>query len=423
VAPLGSEFAKTTELEAAHVRVTTAFNRILAVPGANVESVEFTSDGVVVGIRARGRRLVCPCGRSTRARYDTSRRRWRHLDMGATKVWLEADIARLDCRSCRRVVTQVVAWARPRARHSRDFEDVVTWLVQRTDMTAVAALMRCSWAGVHAMAGRVVAEHIDAGRLDGLYRIGVDEISYRRGHQYLTIVADHDQARVVWVAKGKRGAALESFFDALGDQRCAAVQAISMDLGQIYREAARRRIPQATICFDPFHVIQIANRALDAVYKSTGRLSASGVGDRAWRATRVALRSGAEHLSDDQHAIVKALRRDRYRLWRAWELKEGLRDLYRRIPTDQARVYLKRWINSAARSRIPAFVNLARQVRRNYEPIIAAVELNLSNARLEGINSRIRLIQRRGYGYRSVDSLAAMIYLCIGGITLQLPGR
>jgi transposase len=405
------------------VRVTTAFNRILGIAGAVVESVEFGGDGVVVGIRARARRLRCPCGWSTGARYDTSRRRWRHLDMGATKVWLEADIARVDCRRCGRVVTQMVPWARPRARHSRDFEDVVAWLAQRTDMTTVATLMRCSWAAVHAMAGRVVAEGIDADRLDGLYRIGVDEISYRRGHQYLTIVADHDKAKVVWVAKGKRGAALEGFFDALGEARCAAVQAISMDLGTIYREAAGRRIPQATICFDPFHVIQIANRALDAVYQSTGRHSATGVGDRAWRATRVALRSGAEHLNDDQHAILKSLRRDRYRLWRAWELKEGLRDLYRRIPTDAARAYLRRWINSAARSRIPAFVNLARQIRRNYEPIIAAVEHNLSNARLEGINSRIRLIQRRGYGYRSVESLAAMIYLCIGGITLQLPGR
>ena len=103
-------------------------------------------------------------------------------------------------------------------------------MAQRTDMTTVASLMRCSWAAVHAMAGRVVAERIDADRLDGLYRIGVDEISYRRGHHYLTIVADHDKAKVVWVAKGKRGAALEGFFDALGEARCEAVQAISMDL-------------------------------------------------------------------------------------------------------------------------------------------------------------------------------------------------
>ena len=403
------------------MRVTTAFNRILALPGANVESVSFTAEGIVVGVRARSARLGCPCGEWTRARYDTSRRRWRHLDMGSTKVWLESDVARIDCRACGKVRTQLVGWARPRSRHSTDFEDTVAWLVQRTDMTTVASLMRCSWEAVQAIARRVTAEKLHTARLDGLVRVGVDEISYRRGHQYLTIVADHDKARVVWVAKGKRGAALESFFDELGAERASAIEAISMDLGTIYRDAAKRRIPNATICFDPFHVIQMTNRALDSVYKSTGRDHASGVGDKAWRATRYALRGAGEKLTDDQQALVKSLRRDRYRLWRAWDLKERLRAFYRQVPRADARLYLKRWITSALRSRIPAFINLARQIRHNFEPIVAAVELDLSNARLEGINSRIRLIQRRGYGYRSVDSLAAMIYLCLGGVTLTLP--
>lgn len=135
----------------------------------------------------------------------------------------------------------------------------------------------------------------------------------------------------------------------------------------------------------------------------------------------MALRSAKENLTEEQSAVVRALRRDRYRLYRAWELKEGLRDLYRSIHPDDARPYLKRWITSALKSRIPAFRNLAVQIRRNYEQIIAAVELGLSNARLEVINAKIRLIQRRGYGYKSVESLSAMIYLCLAGITLQLP--
>jgi transposase len=103
------------------------------------------------------------------------------------------------------------------------------------------------------------------------------------------------------------------------------------------------------------------------------------------------------------------------------ELKEGLRDLYRCIDPSYARAYLKRWITSATRSRIPAFVNLARQIRHNFEGIVAAVERDLSNSRLEGINAKIRLIQRRGYGYHSVDALAAVIHLCLGGITITLP--
>jgi transposase len=167
----------------------------------------------------------------------------------------------------------------------------------------------------------------------------------------------------------------------------------------------------------------IANRALDAVF-SASRHGADGlITTKQWRASRYALRAGAERLTDDQRQLLNAVRRFRYRLWRAWELKEGLRDLYRIIEPDEARPYLRRWITSATRSRIPAFVNLARQIRRNFDGIIAAVELGLSNSRLEGINGKIRLIQRRGYGYHSVDSLAAAIYLCLGGITIQLPTK
>src|SRR5579884_1221692 len=117
--------------------------------------------------------------------------------MAAAKVFLESDIARVDCRACGRVRTQVVPWARAGARFTRDFEDMSAWLAQRTDLTTVSRLMRCSWQSVHDIAGRVVAEHIDSSRLDGLYRIGVDEISYRRGQQYLTVVADHDGKGVV----------------------------------------------------------------------------------------------------------------------------------------------------------------------------------------------------------------------------------
>lgn len=403
------------------MRVTTAFNRMLALPGANVIGVAFGPDGIVVSIRLRARRLRCPCGSSTSARYDTSRRRWRHLDAGACKVWLESDLRRLRCDQCGRVRTEEVPWARPGARHSRDFEDMVAWLVQRTDKTTTATLMRCSWEAVDNIVTRVVEGAIDDARLDDLYRVGVDEISYRRGHRYLTIVADHDSGRVVWVAKGKRGAALEAFYEALGDERRARIEAVSMDLGTTYRDATRRCVPHAAICFDPFHVIQLTNRALDAVYRSTGRDHASGVADRAWRATRFALRAGAERLGEDQRELLNGLRRHRYRLWRAWELKEALRDLYRRVEPRFARLYLKRWIGSAKRSRIAAFVNLARQIGRNFEGIVAAVELGLSNSRLEGVNARIRLIQRRGYGYHSVDSLAAVIYLCLGGITVLLP--
>ena len=402
------------------MRVSTAFNRMLALPGATVTGVRFEPVGMIVDIRLRARRLRCGCGWSSGSRYDSSRRRWRHLDAGATKLWLEADIRRLACQRCGRVVTETVPWARLGAWHTKDFEDVVAWMAQRTDKTTIATLLRCSWKAVDNIVRRVVAERLDSARLEGLYRIGVDEISYKRGHYYLTVVADHDSGRVVWVAKGRRGQALQGFYDALGDAGRDRIEAVSMDLSKIYTDVTRHALPEATICYDPFHVIQMANRALDLVL-SASRYGADGtITGAQWRAARVALRSGAERLDHRQKELVQAFRRHRRRVFRAWELKEALRYLYR-IDHDLVRPYLKAWITAALRSRLPAFANLARTVRAHYDGICAAVEEGLANSRLEGINSKIRLIQRRGYGYHSVDALAASIYLCLGGITIQLP--
>ena len=174
------------------MRVTTAFNKMLSIPGASVSSVVFAPEGIVVGLRRRSGRPRCPCGAKGSGTYDTSVRRWRHLDLGASKLFLQARIRRLHCRRCDRVVTEAVPWARPRARHSRDFEDVVAWLAQRADKTTIARLLRTSWETVAGIVTRVVTEAIDERRLTGLLRIGVDEVSYRKGHRYLTVVADHD---------------------------------------------------------------------------------------------------------------------------------------------------------------------------------------------------------------------------------------
>jgi transposase len=226
------------------VRVTTAFNKLLAIVGATVASVTFAPDGVVVGLHRRRSRPVCPCGRKGRAIYDRSTRRWRHLDLGALKLFLEAEIRRLHCRRCDRVRTEAVPWARPRARHSRDFEDVVAWLAQHTDKTTVTKLLRTSWETVAAIVGRVVAEHVDTRRLDHIYRIGVDEVSWRKGHQYLAVVADHDRdGAVVWSGEGRNHTVLKQFYDLLGPDRCARLQAVALDMGGTYEKATNDKAP------------------------------------------------------------------------------------------------------------------------------------------------------------------------------------
>jgi transposase len=423
------------------VRATTAFNKMLGISGVTVAEVSFTSEGVIVGLRRRFRKLTCPCGVSTRATYDSSIRRWRHLDLGCCRLLLECEIRRLNCQRCKRVRTEQVPWARPGARHTRDFEDVVAYLAQRVDKTTIARLLRCSWEAVANIVMRVVADSVDDSRLTDLYRIGIDEISYRKGHRYLTVVANHDKdGAVVWVKEGNNAATLKAFYDELGDDRRGKLQAVSLDMGIAYAQATTDAVPHAIQCVDPFHVVQLANQAIDkarrwawnlerrAHPKPTRKRGRPPKGSppiptkpRWVKHTRWALLKEPDNLNDSQLEVLDQLRRERSVLYRCWQLKEALRDLYRLARPQDAALHLDWWLAWACRCRIPAFVKLSKTIRTNRHRILAAVELALSNSKLEGLNSKVRLINHRGYGHHSAAALISMIYLCCGGITVQLP--
>jgi transposase len=330
----------------------------------------------------------------------------------------------LDCPDCG-VRTEELPWARPGARHTRDFEDTVLWLAQRTDRTSVATLMRCGWETVTAIINRGVAELLDTRRLQALYRIGVDEVCYRHPHRYLTIVGDHDTGTVIDIQPGRSEESLANFYQSQPDSIVSQIEVVSMDVSKAYSAATRTHAPQATICDDPFHIMQWVNRALDRVYAE----AATGPGRAAmstpdWKATRWALRTGENKLSDDKRALVNQIARTNRRIGRAWTLKEQLRDVYRtHHPPGGARQYLRRWITAAKRSRINAFVALAKRLEVYFEEVITAIELGISNALIEGINAKIRLINARGYGHHSAQTLSSMIYLCLGGLHPQLPTK
>ena len=413
------------------MRATTAFNRMLNIPGATVTGVTFTPEGIVIDLRRRFHKLTCPyCGWSTRATYDRSTRRWRHVDAGSAKIWLRTEIRRLTCGPCGGVVTEQVPWARHDARHSRDLQDVTAWLAQRMDKESVRKLLRISWEAVRNAVTMVVAEQLDDTRLDGLFRIGVDEISYRKGHRYLTVVADHDHdGAVVWVGEGRDGksgkdaATLARFYEQLGVERCAQLQAVSLDLGGAYAKATREHASQARQCADPFHVVALVNKAIDETRRWVWNLHRQlGTSKATWvKRTRWALVKDPADWKDSQRDVIAQLKRDRSVLYRAWLLKEALRDLYRLDDATHAPALLDRWLAWACRSRIPAFVKLSRTIRAERQRILAAVELGLSNSKLEGLNSKVRLINHRGYGHHTPAALIAMIYLCCGGITVELP--
>jgi transposase len=405
------------------MRVTTAFNRLLRLPGASVIDVSFSAEGVVVTVRLRRRRRVCSrCGQTGRLAIHGRRvKRWRHLDLGASRCIIECELRRLWCRSCG-AQFEAVPWARAGSRYTRDFEDVVAWLAQQMAKTPIAGLLRIAWDTVGRIVARVSADHLDERRLDGLVCIGVDEISYRRGQRYLTSVADHRTGAIVWCRAGRNSATLAEFFVQLGDRK-DSIRAVSIDMSGEYQRAIRETIPDAQPCFDPFHVCRLASRATDQVRRDEWNAhERSHTQAGRWvKGTRWSLLKAPERQTVAQLATLWEVQHANRALYRAFLLREELRLLYHLDDPRLAPAHLDAWLAWASRSRLRPFVRLARTLRAHRDGILAAIRLGLSNGRLEGLNSKIRLISHRSYGFHSADALIALVYLCCAGIVIDLP--
>lgn len=412
------------------MRTARLWRRLLGVERIVIEDVEFDEDEevVVVHVRPRkgGRGRCGRCGRRGPG-YDRGegRRRWRGLDLGTVRVFVEADAPRVDCAEHGPTVVQV-PWARHGARHTRAFEDTAAWLVTHTSKTAVGELLRIAWRTVGSIVTRVVAEGRAArDPFAGLRRIGIDEISYKKGHRYLLVVVDHDTGRLVWAAPGRDKATLAGFFDALGADRCAQVRLVSADAAEWIGELARERCPGATLCLDPFHVVAWATEALDAVRRqvwNTARRAGASGHARDLKGARYALWKNPERLTDRQRAKLAWVATLNGPLYRAYLLKEQLREVFA-VRGHAGIALLDRWLAWAARCRIPAFVELARRIRKHRAGIEAALTHGLSNALVESTNTKLRVLTRMAFGFHNPEALVALALLDRGGYCPPLPGR
>ena len=395
-----------------------------------IESVDVDEgdDSVVVSCRLRkNAKLRCGVCERRSGRYDhgEGRRRWRALDAGTTRVFVEADASRVNCAD-HGVTVAWVPWARHGAGHTRDFDDQVAWLVTHTSKTAVVELMRVAWRTVGAIATRVVAEARELrDPFDELCRIGIDEISYRRGHKYLMVVVDHDTGRLVWAKAGHDRATLQEFFDLLGPERAARIRLISADAAEWIGECATTNCKNAVLCLDPFHIVRWATQALDVVRRWVwNTLRRMGLGDRAkhLKNCRYALWKNPEDLTDRQAAKLAWIARHNHRLYRAYLLKEQLRLVFQHRG-DEAVAMLDAWLEWARRCQIPAFVELYHRIKKHRAGIIASVTHGLSNGLTESVNTKLRLLTRMAYGFRSTDNLIALCLLDRGDYCPPLPGR
>jgi transposase len=412
------------------VRSKRVWARLLGVEHTVVEQVQFDEDAaaIVALVRpTRSRRGRCGVCQRRCPGYDhgEGRRRWRTLDLGVVQAFLEAEAPRVACRR-HGVVVAAVPWARHGAGFTRAFEDTAAWLAVHTSRVAVAELLRVAWRTVGRMLTRVADEagtSID--RLAGLRRIGIDEISHRKGHRYLTMVVDHDTGRLVWAAPGHDEATLHRFFDALGEQRAAQLRLVSADAAGWIANAVAARCPQAVLCLDPFHIVRWATDALDQVRRQTWNAARRGGQPalaRELKGARFALWKNPEHLTVRQRGTLARVAEVNQHLYKAYLLKEELRLVFK-LKGPRAVALLDAWLVWARRCRIPAFVKLARSITDHHAGIQATLLHGLPNALVESVNTKLRLLTRIAFGFRSPDALIGLAMLALGGLCPPLPGR
>jgi transposase len=410
------------------VRGIRVWARLLGLARAVVEDVFLDDGAVVVCVRPRAReRGRCPVCRRRCPGYDwgDGRRRWRALDLSTIKAYVEAEAPRVECER-HGVIVAAVPWARHDSAFTRAFEDQAAWLAVNASASAVAQLMRTTWRTVGAICRRVADEaraHRDL--FAGLERIGVDEISVRKGQRYLTVVVDHDSGRLVWAAPGRDRKTVEKFLDLLGADRCKRIELVSCDMADWITRPVAERCPNAEVCLDAFHVVKLATDALDEIRREVWN-EARRAGEIALakdlKGARFALWKNPENLTPRQQLKLAHIQQINQRLYRAYLLKEHLRQIYRVDPNEAIGV-LNAWLKWAWRCRLDPFVRLARTIRDQRAGIEAALRHQLSNARTEQINTQIRLITRRGFGYHSQEAVVALAMLSLGGLCPPLPGR
>jgi transposase len=410
------------------VRCTKMLARALGVERGVVENVR-EEDGVGFVVRVRPRRehrQRCPYCAVRCPGYDAGAgaRRWRTHDLGLVRAFIEAQVPRVEC-AAHGVVVAYVPWARHGSGFTSTFENTIAWLAVRTDKTTLSGLMRIAWRTVGAIVERVCAEARESRPpLVGIRRIGVDEVSYRKGHRYLTVVVDHDTGRLLWAQPGRDEKTLREFFQALGADGRAAIQLVSADAAAWIGNVVREQCPQAILCIDPFHVVAWATKAVDEVRRTMwNELRERGESDRAkaLKGSRWTLVKNPEDLTRKQKQKLRAIEADNLPLFHAYVMKEQLRDIFR-TKGALSTYMLDAWLEWVDQSKIAAFNKVARAIRANRVGIDSALRHGLSNARVESMNTKLKLLTRMAFGFHSHHPpLIALAMLKLGGLCPTLP--
>ena len=369
-------------------------------------------------VRAARPRLRCPeCDRPCGG-YDTRERRWRHLDTMQYRTFVIAEVPRVQCE--KHGIRQVsVPWSDPGARFTALFEAlVIDWLCE-ANVLAIARRLRLSWDQVAGIQKRAVTRGLVRRESRPPTQIGVDETSFQKRHEYVTVVHDIDEEVVVHVADDRKQEVLEAYFEGLGPKGCTKLEHIAMDMWAPYIAATRAHVPdaEAKIVFDKFHIAKHLGDAVDQVRRRENRELASEGNGRLKRTKYLWLRN-PDRMNVKQWREFAPLRDSRLKVARAWAIKEAAMLLWGYARRGWAERMWDRWYQWAIRSRLEPIKRVARMIKRHWQGVINAATTDVTNARAEALNSRIQWVKRMACGYRNRENFRNAIYFHLGGLDL-----
>jgi transposase len=369
--------------------------------------------------------LACPhCGTVDQRVHDRLRRSWRHLDFFQFEAWLHADVPRVVCGACGKTSQVAVPWARKGSGFTAMFEALALSLCRELPVRQAAALLRCA----DKQLWRRIEHYVEQARalddMSGVRTVGIDETSLHRGQSYITVVHDLDAKRLLFATEGRDHKTVVEFAKNLkahgGEPE--AVEHVCMDMSAAYAKGVGMALPQASISYDRFHVVALANEAMDEVRRTELRDEPAAVraalGDSSrgvLKSLLWAMRKNPASWSRKQTDAMHWLQRCTLKSARAWRLKMALRAVYAQArhgnDAVQAATELKSWLSWAQRSRLAPFKKLAATLREHFAAVVRGMTDNRSNAFVEAMNGLLQQAKRAARGFRTSANFIAIAHL------------
>ncbi len=390
-------------------------------PPWRVRDVEFALEQGEVRIRveiAGTPKLRCPECEQTCPGYDARTRSWRHLDTMQYRTIVTAQVPRVEC-SEHGVIQISVSWADAGSRFTALFEAlVIDWLLEAS-FSAVSRQLDLSWHQVAGIQDRAVKRGLLRRNRKPPTHIGVDETSFAKRHEYVTTVNDLKEGVVLHVANDRTQASLGAFYEGLGEEGCAGLEAIAMDMWPAYIASTRAYVSKADdkIVFDKFHVAKHLGDAVDRVRRQENKQLRAEGDDRLVK-TKYQWLQNPDGMSSKQWQSFAPLRDSTLKVARAWAIKESAMSLWGYLRRGWAERMWRRWYSWAIRSRLEPVKRVARMIKKHWEGVINAATTSVTNARSEGMNSKIQWIKRMACGFRNRERFRNAIYFHLGGLDL-----